>query len=861
MEYFDFDQAAREDDIASDCQEIGDADSLYCNDDDLPDLDTAAPSNPPEAFPNDANDQHEPDQNVEPGPEAAYPMQRAEVPCYFCEAMGLDCFVAQRGAFQPLGCTCCIALYRKCSFTHEQPEGQYMDTLHVVGEDAPVQTGGPTGIKVLKSLTGPSNGHQRKSGARFSREAVRVLKSWLSEHLAHPYPTDEEKAELKAKTGLKKSQISNWLANARRRGKVRPPFQSNFGTPAVYIPRKDLPPGVSMSELTPLERWKHSPPENEPASARDILQAMATTSFRPATVREHGHVRSNSRRTGSSNDEGSISNARPARSSSGRSFNTSKSDISDMSFASAFSHRSSHASFTSGETRERRRRRHKSTVGLNPFQKSRGSRPYQCTFCTDTFATKYDWQRHEKSLHLALDQWICAPQGGVIQADGELFCAFCRHPNPDEDHLESHNYSTCQEKTIQERTFYRKDHLNQHLRLMHSVKLGAWMDPWRSTITQVKSRCGFCSATLTTWKERVDHLAVHFKAGTQMTEWKGDWGFEPHIQEMVENSIPPYLIGQERKTMNPYVASQQKSDAQVPGVDGPVAPSRSLPVPDDANCFRRLEVELSAYVARMMARGEIPTDEMIQAEARQIIYGDADDTWNQTCADNPTWLAIFKRNLGLCEPSDAPNLQLEDLGMQPPFAAPGGLSQPPQHSVGTAPRRALTPTYSSSAFHSAAPSMQHSLASSLAGSRDIPLSLSGSGGFTSSESFTFLSTSAPVMTALRSTAQTSCDAKYLHGLGSNDFGDLSHALDDMQLESLLDPGGTTGPEHPTTSSASSLKATSGVHPSIPFTTATREPVNIPATTGSFDPGYHTAFYPPGSYSGGSPFPSYGFHPI
>lgn len=32
-------------------------------------------------------------------------------------------------------------------------------------------------------------------------------------------------------------------------------------------------------------------------------------------------------------------------------------------------------------------------------------RRYQCTFCTDTFKTKYDWQRHEATIHLSLDQW------------------------------------------------------------------------------------------------------------------------------------------------------------------------------------------------------------------------------------------------------------------------------------------------------------------------------------------------------------------------------------------------------------------------------------------------------------------------
>ena len=40
-------------------------------------------------------------------------------------------------------------------------------------------------------------------------------------------------------------------------------------------------------------------------------------------------------------------------------------------------------------------------------------RMFQCTFCTDTFKSKYDWTRHEKSLHLSLEKWICAPSGYV----------------------------------------------------------------------------------------------------------------------------------------------------------------------------------------------------------------------------------------------------------------------------------------------------------------------------------------------------------------------------------------------------------------------------------------------------------------
>jgi hypothetical protein len=93
---------------------------------------------------------------------------------------------------------------------------------------------------------------------------------------------------------------------------------------------------------------------------------------------------------------------------------------------------------------------------------------FQCTFCTDHFKTKYDWQRHEKSLHLSLDKWICAPLGEVIvdKSTGKRKCVYCDELEPDEEHLATHNHSGCQERGFESRTFYRKDHLRQHLRLM-----------------------------------------------------------------------------------------------------------------------------------------------------------------------------------------------------------------------------------------------------------------------------------------------------------------------------------------------------------------------------------------------------------
>jgi hypothetical protein len=60
----------------------------------------------------------------------------------------------------------------------------------------------------------------KKSNSRFSKTAIKVLRNWLDEHQANPYPTEEEKELLGRTTGLRLAQINTWLANARRRGKA-----------------------------------------------------------------------------------------------------------------------------------------------------------------------------------------------------------------------------------------------------------------------------------------------------------------------------------------------------------------------------------------------------------------------------------------------------------------------------------------------------------------------------------------------------------------------------------------------------------------------------------------------------------------
>ncbi|ETI25607.1 hypothetical protein G647_02381 [Cladophialophora carrionii CBS 160.54] len=616
---------------------------------------------------------------------ADYPMFRAKEPCELCAKMGLDCFLATRGAMVT-GCTCCISLYRECSFVHPKIPRGFVNTFPGIAEDQQIPENALTERRrAMKSM---EEGRGRKTGARFPRDAVKILKQWLAEHADHPYPNEREKDELKQLTGLKRSQISNWLANARRRGKVRP-AESGPSSPmlgAIDIPQSQ--DGSGIADLNPLDRWKASPPEHEPASMTAIARAVTSTPLpvRNPSVSSLQGSRPNSRpssRKASSEDDSSFSMFRAPSVSS---FETRESSNSDLTFASSRSNRSK-GSFASSQDRRRRRRAPVAQRAAAQQAKARAARIFQCTFCTDSFPAKYDWQRHEKSLHLALERWSCCPNGGTMTdaLTGLELCVFCREPNPSTDHLESHNFNACQEKTVQERTFYRKDHLSQHLKLMHNAKVQSHMETWKSTTNELKSGCGFCPSKFTTWQQRADHLAAHFRNGADMAHWAGDWGFEPYVERLVENAIPPYLIGHERNTMEPYVARAMATPSSATEGGLTTGTSAESTEPDqitkDSNCWGRLEQELSKFVSQQKALGQIPSDKDLQDQARMIIYED-NDPWNWTCADNQQWLDTFKYSQGIGNTTGATvaSKSLAEVPILAPYVIKGGLKSKPATS-------------------------------------------------------------------------------------------------------------------------------------------------------------------------------------
>ncbi|PKY02009.1 hypothetical protein P168DRAFT_328997 [Aspergillus campestris IBT 28561] len=460
----------------------------------------------------------------------------------------------------------------------------------------------------------------RDSSQRLPAEATKVLKSWFYEHQNYPYPNEREREELEQLTGLNKTQISNWFTNSRRRR----------GTSMASTPDTS---SCENSILSPLERWKHSPPENEAAATSDIMRALEEPpcSFEEAAPRSTSLGALSSRSSRSSFILGA-----PSMSSCEQ----SQSSGSEASFQQSHRYPRRPPTPIPGMGPRRRRRKPPRPVPRPKDRKAPGKCLYQCTFCSDTFGSKYDWQRHEKALHLPVDRWHCAPGGGICEVDGVRVCVFCFAQNPDSQHLESHNYHSCRQRPPELRTFSRKDHLRQHLRLTHNVDYDPSMEHWRHLTTRVISRCGFCETNFTTWDARVDHLAEHFKNGVDMDQWKGDWGFEPDVERLVTHAMPPYLLGQERRTMDPWKISEALQSVE------DELPSLNANVPNAFNRYTGLRDALLAYLRDQAAMSINPSDQMIQDHARQVAY-EGNDYWNSTYADDLRWLEALRREAGI----------------------------------------------------------------------------------------------------------------------------------------------------------------------------------------------------------------------
>ncbi|KAK4044668.1 homeobox and C2H2 transcription factor [Parachaetomium inaequale] len=470
---------------------------------------------------------------------------RPPVPCAYCQQHRLQCLVIRTTNANPnpvTSCSSCVALFRECSLARGEkrhPAGfetvfPVFNHLHGVTEWTDDElVSGPHALPVPEPHDGQAQsargrdmteeGGQHKQP--FSRKGAKVLRDWFDRNQHDPYPTDGQKAAFVQQTGLTEKQISTWFANARRRRRMA----QRTSRPAQVCRSGSPMPIARSAALTPIERWQRSPPDQEPASESAIQQAIAAAGTDAAW------------NCSSTSADASSASHWIASSSSISSIDSGLSHDSSESFSSTWSHQSeSYLPFPLSDGRrprsQSRRRR--------PTHRSAAGNPYQCTFCVDSFKKKHDWVRHEKSVHLSLESWICsvAPPGVLDLAGSDASpCDFCSASALTESHFSTHEFDVCTDRPLAERSFRRKDHLVQHFRKFHHCTTipALRVEACRTVTDEVQSRCGFCQLVMPTWAARADHLAEHFKNGQRMADWSGDWGFDPMYQVMLRHTIPP----------------------------------------------------------------------------------------------------------------------------------------------------------------------------------------------------------------------------------------------------------------------------------------------------------------------------------
>jgi hypothetical protein len=165
----------------------------------------------------------------------------------------------------------------------------------------------------------------------------------------------------------------------------------------------------------------------------------------------------------------------------------------------------------------------------DPFEKDEQSpipRPFACTFsCGKQFAKEFEWKRHESSIHVPQDEWTCNRTGAHYLPE---HCPYDLSSFPSSEHLDGHRHYYCLLKAEESRTFQRKDHLLQHLKIVHRIKDVSIMKDviasWRSPTKPLPDcdpvlNCGFCGTHLSDWQSRISHVASHFRDGKTISAW------------------------------------------------------------------------------------------------------------------------------------------------------------------------------------------------------------------------------------------------------------------------------------------------------------------------------------------------------
>jgi len=153
---------------------------------------------------------------------------------------------------------------------------------------------------------------------------------------------------------------------------------------------------------------------------------------------------------------------------------------------------------------------------------------YFCTWpgCDSRFPNKSAWTRHEEAVHHCPYHWICGL--GVKNVLRLPSCFICGDLDVLISHITDHHCDSCATKSKEDRTFVREDQLSQHMNRNHIDGTGTKKIPkeilsaWKidnPALSASSLRCGFCGDTFDTWRQRLDHVALHMRNGICRSAW------------------------------------------------------------------------------------------------------------------------------------------------------------------------------------------------------------------------------------------------------------------------------------------------------------------------------------------------------
>ncbi|KAF1809314.1 hypothetical protein P152DRAFT_461724 [Eremomyces bilateralis CBS 781.70] len=362
-------------------------------------------------------------------------------------------------------------------------------------------------------------------GFRIPAETRIVLERYFQ---SQPYPGNAQLEELASSTNLQLATIKNWFSNTRAR---RLKGEANgHGARAPAKPESIKLTKSSLDALSadqpvakdsnPLERFLATPLEEDNRAIAIIKNASASPCPTPTPNPIHRYTPYGRIESGRRSRADSVCSA---ASSVGSGASSPAPSVSVVS--------------STGRASRRGRRRHiqagPSGYVLDSKKVVQYVKKFYCTFCGRAFSNKYEWNRHEESVHVPQKLWICCPSS-IAEQERLSECPLCPTTSPSKEHLAAHNFYECANKPQEQRTFTRRDHLIQHIQQSHRKEctnrdqllsdIRSTPDDWVFPISQTQLGdlpllCGFCGKKSDTWPDRVAHIADHFRQGTDLSEW------------------------------------------------------------------------------------------------------------------------------------------------------------------------------------------------------------------------------------------------------------------------------------------------------------------------------------------------------